>query len=148
MRSPADRDDGGFTLIEMLLVVMLLGVGFVAVLGGMATTMISSTLHRDQAQAETEVRRYAEVIKEAATSTSCPADYSTVSFPVTAKGPDGVAFTASPPVVDRYLNIDPTTKLYVAGACTATSVQVVRVSVTSADGKATETVEVVKRPTT
>ena len=140
MRSRGQGDEG-FTLIEMLIVVMLLGVGFVAVLGGMATSMLSSTLHRDQAQAETEVRRYAEVIKEEPTK-ACPADYSTVAFTPTAKGPDGNPYTKTPPLSVRFVDNNGT----VLGSCTATALQIVKVNITSADGKATETVEVLKRP--
>lgn len=142
---PRGQEEAGFTLIEMLIVMMLLGVGFVAVLGGMTTSMISSTLHRDQAQAETEVRRYAEVLKETATSTACPASYAGVAFTPVAKGPDGTLYTAAAPVVVDYLDASGASV-----ACTASPkpLQVVRVSVTSADGKATETVEVLKRPST
>lgn len=140
MRTPAGRDDGGFTLIEMLIVVMLLGLGFVAVLGGMATSMIASTLHRDQAQAETEVRRYAEVMK--AQPYAC--SYGTVFTP-TATGPNGAPYTAAAPVVVGFL--DAAGGAASCGA-TPTPTQVVQVSVTSADGKATETIRVLKRPST
>jgi len=137
------RSEEGFTLLEMLVVVMLLGVGFVAILGGMATSMISSTLHRDQAQAETEVRRYAEFIKEATTSTACPATYSSAGFTITAKGPDGATYTAAAPAVTGYLDASGASV-----ACTSTPkpLQIVRVSVSSADGKATESVDLLKRP--
>ncbi len=65
--APVDAGDseGGFSLIEVLITVVIMGLGFVAILAGMATSATSASVHRTQAVAELEVRRYAELIQAA-----------------------------------------------------------------------------------
>lgn len=48
----ADRSDreAGFALIEILISVTILGVAFAAILGGMATSINASDIHRQQSQ--------------------------------------------------------------------------------------------------
>lgn len=124
------------TLVEVLVAVMILGVAFVALLGGFGTSIASSDLHRKQAVAETAIRRYAEAIKDEPFSTTCPPTY-TGSFTV----PSG--FTKTAPVVEGY--IDTNTNI-VTTTCSALKAQVVAVSITSEDGRVSPILRVVKRP--
>jgi len=58
-----EHSEAGFSLIEIMLAVAIMGITFVALLTGMATAAQSAGLHRTQAVAELEVRRYAEIVE-------------------------------------------------------------------------------------
>lgn len=126
--------EAGATLIEILVTVMILGVAFVAFLGGMGTSIMSSDLHRRQAEGETLIRRYAEFVKAQPYAAACPASYSSAGFSPVPSG-----FTVAPPTV-AYRDT--------AGgsACSVTASHIVTVGVDSTDGRVTERLEVVKRP--
>ncbi|HEX8627173.1 MAG TPA: type II secretion system protein [Catenuloplanes sp.] len=55
-------DDRGETLLELIVAVMIMSVAMVAVLGGIATSILMSDIHRKQATAGVTVRNYAEAI--------------------------------------------------------------------------------------
>lgn len=134
------RSEAGTTLVEVLITVMILGVGFVAILGGMGTSFGLSALHREQARVETEVRRYAETLKKAAYVNSCAADaYAGVAFAA------GTGYTVAPPKVVSFL--DEATGAPVASCTTADpALHVVELSVASTrDDRAVETMTIVKR---
>jgi prepilin-type N-terminal cleavage/methylation domain-containing protein len=57
--------DRGETLIEVLVAVMIMGVGVVVLLGGLGTSIRMSALHRHQASATTYLRAYAEAVQAA-----------------------------------------------------------------------------------
>jgi type II secretory pathway pseudopilin PulG len=59
----APRSESGETLLEIILAVMILGLGFVAVLSASAAAVIGSRAHRSSAVAETYVRNYAEAVQ-------------------------------------------------------------------------------------
>ena len=56
-------DDRGESLIELLIAVTIMSVALVAILGGFATSIMMSDIHRKQATAGTAVRDYAEAIQ-------------------------------------------------------------------------------------
>ena len=58
------RKDAGETLIEVLIAMIILGGAISALLGGVATTVLTTSRHRDLATANTLLRSYAEAIKE------------------------------------------------------------------------------------
>ena len=136
------RSEAGATLVEILVAVVVVGIGFVAILGGLGTSFALSAFHREQARTETEVRRYAEAVKAASYSTTCPATYTKTGIPFT----PGSDYLADEPVVVDYLN-------EATGATTACStaipkLQVIRLTVSSTkDDRAVETIDIVKRPT-
>jgi prepilin-type N-terminal cleavage/methylation domain-containing protein len=55
--------DRGETLIELLVAMLIMGVGVVTLLGGMATGVRMSVIYHEQALAGTQVRAYAESIE-------------------------------------------------------------------------------------
>ena len=57
------RDEEGTTLVELLVAVAILGVAFVAVLGGMLTSVTASDVHRKQADGLALLTRNAELVK-------------------------------------------------------------------------------------
>lgn len=137
----ARRSEAGATLVEILVAVVVIGVGFVAVLGGMGTSFALSAFHREQARTESEIRRYAEAVKASSYAASCPATYTKAGIGFA----PGAHFTADEPVVADYLDES-------SGGSTACStatpkMQLVRLTVTSTkDTRAVETIDVVKRP--
>lgn len=58
------REEGGESLIELIVATAILGLGVVAVLGGMATAVLTSALHRSQAEVSTVMTAAAEWVKE------------------------------------------------------------------------------------
>lgn len=127
-RSPSES---GLTLIELLITVMIMGVAFVALIGGMTSSFIGASVHRRQAIAETDMRRYAEAMKGAAyasTYASLPATF-TVS----------TGFAADFPVVLSE-TCRPTTS-------TTNCTQIVQLGVHSTDNASTvaETIQIAKR---
>jgi Tfp pilus assembly protein PilV len=112
------RSETGATLVEVLVAVMVLGVAFLAVLGGLGTSIASSDLHRRQAVAETVVRRYAEAVKAQPFAATCPANYTMGTFTAPTAP---FLFTATAPVVVYYDDVDKDW----SGSCSAVSVQLV-----------------------
>jgi len=65
--------DGGFTLIEILVAVAILGITFTALLTGLATIMSGTDTHRKGSVSGTLLRQWAENIEALAPITSCSA---------------------------------------------------------------------------
>ena len=59
----ARRGEAGFTLIEVIITVMLIGTGVVAVLGALQVGVISASVQQDLAVAEVTLRGAAEHVK-------------------------------------------------------------------------------------
>lgn len=136
------REEDGFSLLEILIAVTIMGIGFVALLGAMASSVKASSLHRTQAVAELELRRYAELIAAASWD-------ATAAYPV----PSGVP-TADSAAAPFNLVVDASVPAPVcrdgAGsviACTAAGVktQTITVGLRSTDSKVQESIEVMKR---
>jgi prepilin-type N-terminal cleavage/methylation domain-containing protein len=129
---PTVAHERGETLLELLIAVVILGITAVAVVGGLATGIKMSDVHRKQAVAGAAVRDAAEFIAEQAYQSGCGASYSVPTPPtgyqanaVTIKWWDGAAFN---------------------GPCTSDlGVQQVSVEVHSADHHVSETLKVIVR---
>jgi prepilin-type N-terminal cleavage/methylation domain-containing protein len=128
--------DRGESLIELLVAVVILGTAVVAVVGGLGTGLMMSTLQRKQAEAAEHLSIYAALI-ETAPYDECPG----VSYPTYNPGP-GSGYTADPPAV-----------LFRSGSsfvssCPAggdTGIQQVTLSVRSTDGRVNETRKIIIR---
>lgn len=131
----AERADGGFTLVDMLLAVAILGIAVVTLVGGMMTSIRTSDLERQSAEALTTTRAYAEAVAND-TYVDCAANYAASG----ASLPAGMSVAQ----IVRYWN--PSTTSFVA-TCPATDSGLQRVSVTvsTSDGRATESIKVGKR---
>jgi hypothetical protein len=79
------NDDRGESLIESILAIAIMGTTLVAIIGGLATSILMSDIHRKQATAGALVREYAEAVEtyvvagnyvDCATPTSSPKNYS------------------------------------------------------------------------
>lgn len=71
--SQAGRDDRGFTLVEMMMAVFIMGIAIVAVVGALASAVTASEHHRGAGAVDTVVRAYGEAVKKHAQSTTVAA---------------------------------------------------------------------------
>ncbi|MFF3171547.1 type II secretion system protein [Streptomyces sp. NPDC057900] len=74
------RGEEGETLIEVLVAVVLMGVAFVAILGGIGTAIISSVTQQKVTGADSVIRSAAEKVVSAP-YVSCASDYETPAPP-------------------------------------------------------------------
>lgn len=125
----------GVTLIETLVALAIFGVCFAVVIGGMTTSVVVSDHHQKEATAETLLRAFAESQKSSYSncqltpSTTVVIGSYTESFTTTPQGImywNGATFSTTCPATDMGL-------------------QKLSLQVRSNDGRATETVEIVKR---
>ncbi|MER7002916.1 prepilin-type N-terminal cleavage/methylation domain-containing protein [Dactylosporangium sp. NPDC000555] len=134
-----DPNDRGETLIELLVTVVIVGVAVVALVGGIATSIRMSDIHRKQAQAGAYLRTYAETIEY----------YVTVSGKYTPCGTyNDVSFDHDPayePKITgvRYWN---SSSSAFATVCTSDSgIQKVSLKVSTKDNTVTETLDIIIR---
>lgn len=139
--------EGGFGLIEMLIAMAVIGIAFVALLSGMATTSASAALHRTQAVAELELRRYAELVDAEPFSAS---GYTRVAEgdPSKNTSPGYVGFDILSSAVYPFVAVAPTcvSAASVTTPCAAgVRTQIVTIGVQTTDGRVDEKIEIVKR---
>ena len=70
-KRPGSNDDGE-TLIELIIAVAIMGITVVAIVGGFATSILMSDIHRKQATAGAYLRNYAEALQGSYVSCSSP----------------------------------------------------------------------------
>jgi type II secretory pathway pseudopilin PulG len=149
--------DTGETLVELIIAVAIMGITVVALVGGVATTILMSDIHRKQATAGSYVRSYAESVQTYVAAgnfdASTSPDYSApkVLSPSTWK-----AFTAPNTGVDQpvvtVLCWDGTLQKFPTppagnGCSPVSTLQQVTVNVASTDSRASESlVMVVRKP--
>ncbi|MFG2038624.1 prepilin-type N-terminal cleavage/methylation domain-containing protein [Dactylosporangium sp. NPDC048998] len=135
-----DPNDRGETLIELLVTVIIVGIAVVALVGGIATSIRMSNIHRQQAQAGAYVRAFGEAIETWVTNshyTDC-AGKDTYKPAYTAL--DGNP-TYIPTITVSYWN-----NSTFATVCTSDSgVQKVSLKVSTIDNRVAETLDVIIR---
>src|SRR6266487_6194177 len=91
-RQRLDEEDG-FSLAELLVTIVIVGVTFTALLGGLFTSTSVSSLHRKQAAADAVARSAAEWVKDSVANpyVPCATTYSFSTFPA------GGYFVSIPP---------------------------------------------------
>src|SRR3954465_13102523 len=81
------QSEDGFSLAELLVTIVLVGVTFVAILTGLMTTIRASASHRTQATTDAVVRSAAEWVKDISqnpyrTTSNGPTRYSLNGLPM------------------------------------------------------------------
>lgn len=140
------RDDRGETLVEVLVAVAILGIASVAVVGGLQLSVKASDINRKQTTGGTYVRTYAESIERYLTTTAnyvkCAGAGTYTPAVVGFTVPDGYSAQqlASQP-------LDGDGSVITSGSCPSRDrgVQRIRLTLTSADGRASESLTVVVR---
>jgi type II secretory pathway pseudopilin PulG len=139
-RRPGPNDDGE-TLIELIIAVAIMGIAVVAIVGGIATTILMSDIHRKQTTAGAYVRDYAEALETYVAGGNYDASASPSYLPGTVGFAAPTGFTAAVTSVQCW---DDTTSVF--GTCaTGNTVQRVTLSMASVDSRATESLVVVVR---
>ena len=147
----APSDETGATLIEVLVAIVILGTAFAAILGGMATSILTSDIHRKEASANTVLVSAAESITDegrnpyvSCAGTASYRPYLGVSVPP--------SFTVVVAAVQHWNgagvgNPDASSPFGAPDPCPAvdTGLQQVTLRAIASDGRATEEISVLKR---
>lgn len=150
-REPADQE-GGMTLVEVVITVAIISIAFVAILSALGVMISSGALHRQQTRSETAARNAAEFVKQPASYVACatPTSYNLSSVNL----PSGYTATViSVQVIDNAAAGSPT---YSSSTCPGSDPGVQRISIRVcphgvADGSCTagsddaQSVQVIKR---
>ncbi len=137
--------DRGETLVEVLVAVAILGIAGVAVIGGLQLSVKASDINRKQTTGGAYVRTYAEAIE---TYLSSNGNYVKCAGANT-YAPATVGFTVPPNYTAQQAAAEPLdgNGALATGACPARDkgVQRLRLSLTSSDDRARETITIVVR---
>lgn len=76
--------EAGLTLVELLVTIVIMGIAFAVLVGGLGTAVLGSDLHRKQAKVENLLRTFAETVKSAPYQDCATKDYAGWSFPTPA----------------------------------------------------------------
>jgi prepilin-type N-terminal cleavage/methylation domain-containing protein len=93
------RTDNGLSLIELIITVAIMGIAFVALIGGMTSSFVAAGTHRKQAIAETYVRQYAEKLKASVYVGGTGSSVYAAPSPASFVPPLGTAFAVDDPNV-------------------------------------------------
>ena len=152
------RGEVGFSLPELLVTIVIVGITFVAILSGLRTTIAVSASHRTQATTDSVARSAAEWVKDNTQTpyrTTCggPAMYQDKLHNM--PGPPQYTATiqtiqywdgASAPATGTY-TLSPTSPSHILQACSGSDkgLQWITIKASSPDGQTSETVQVIKR---
>ncbi|MEJ7583292.1 MAG: type II secretion system protein [Acidimicrobiales bacterium] len=147
MTQPPVETEGGFALIEILVSVAILGIAFVAILGGLATAINTSELHRQQAEVDAVLVSAVEGLKALETGVPCagptePAYLDIVRAAATAEGWPGS--TVSITDITHWDGDDYLTACPRDGLLGLLRLQRITVQVTHRDGRVTNELTFVK----
>lgn len=137
--------DAGETLVEVVITVAILGIAVAAILGGLGTSILTSTIHREQATVETVLRSYAEAVQNA-TYVPCPSAGPTAYVTSSVTVPASFNPITSVPVKAVPSNPPFTGTFAACGAGAAdTGSEQVTIQASSKDGRVSEQVQIIKR---
>jgi prepilin-type N-terminal cleavage/methylation domain-containing protein len=145
--SDAKDPEAGFTLVELICAVVIMGVAFVAVLSAMGTSIIVSDYHVRRARAETVAQSWAEQVVNT--------PYQPCATPSTGQylvgGASGVSVDVPAgysTTIDSVKYWNPTTALpaqFVTTCTTDPGLQQITLRVTPTGGRGTQTLTFLKR---
>ena len=149
MRRHDIRCDAGFSLVEIVITIAIVGVTFSAILGGLFASITVSALQRKEATADTVARSAAEVVKDSDhnpySNCASAGHYSLTGLSV----PSGfsVAITKVEYWDGNGLPVTPGYAVGFQSNCPSQDhgIQRITIAASSSDGQATETVQVIKR---
>jgi prepilin-type N-terminal cleavage/methylation domain-containing protein len=152
MRWPAIHGDKGFSLAEVLVTIVIVGITFTAILGGLMTSIRVSDLQRTEATADAVARSAAEWVKDSVRNpyVNCGGigAYSLAALPT----PSGYSATITS--VEYWDGTPPATTgtydlpSHIQAACPTggdKGLQRITIVATSSDGQAAEAVQITKR---
>jgi len=140
-RTPPTSNDQGETLIELIIAVAIMGIAVVAIVGGIATSILMSDIHRKQATAGAYVRNYAEAVQTYVAGGHYDASASPSYLPGAVGFAAPAGFTAAVVLLQCWNDTG-----QVFGGCAAgNTVQQVTLTVASSDTRASESLVVVVR---
>lgn len=131
LASPS-TSEAGYSLVELLIAIAILGVGVTTVLGGMMTSITVSDLGRRQAEGQGAVRTMAEAIV-GDTYADCATSYPATGF----SSPAGYTVTQTVSYWDG--------TAFVPTCGTDSGLQRVEITVGATDGRGAETLAFAKR---
>lgn len=135
-------NESGETLVEVLVAVTIMGIAVVAIVSGIATSILMADIHRKQATAGVLVRNYGEAIETYVAAGNYDSSASPNYLPATVGFSSPSAnFT---PVVQSVQCWDDAAKTFV-GCTSGSAVQRVSVRVSSADQRTSEALAVIVR---
>jgi len=146
-RARPGPDDKGETLIELMIAVAIMGIVVVAIVGGIATSIMMSDIHRKQATAGAYVRNYAETVV-AYVAAGTPASNANFAGSPPDYSPSTVVFTAPTGFVASVSSVwcwDDVSKKFISSCAAASAVQQVTLNIASSDSRASETLLVIVR---
>ena len=147
-RARPGPDDKGETLIELMIAVAIMGIVVVAIVGGIATSIMMSDIHRKQATAGAYVRNYAETVV-AYVAAGTPASNANFAGSSPNYSPSTVGFTApAGGFVASVTSVwcwDDASNKFISSCAAASSVQQVTLNIASSDSRASETLLVIVR---
>ena len=150
-RSRFQGHDQGETLIEVMMSIVILGIALVAILGGMATSVLSGDIHRKESTATTLLVTSAESLKDPSVVYQACATTTNATYVSALSALPGVSLPAgwSPPVISTisYWNGSGfgSTCYDTAAYGNLLRLQQITLTVKSPDNRGVETFSLVKR---
>ena len=153
MGGPAIHRDEGFSLAEVLVTVVILGITFTAILGGLMTSIRVSDFQRTEATADAVARSAAEWVKDSVRSPLLPCGTAAAYASALAGLPKPSGYSATVTSVDYWDGVTPTAGTspnfsWTRAQCQsagARGLQRITIVATSPDGQVVEQVQMLKR---
>ena len=150
-RRLSKKDDRGETLVELMVALVIMGTAVVALVGGIATSIRASDIHRKQAKSQAYLRAFAEAIETSVAN--YPTGYTECTAGSTPQDTYQSAFTLPAADQTTYQRTVADVSIWNRATSTYTTcpaagdagVQRLTLRVSSVDGRASESLVIVVR---